>query len=418
MVGISFEDPTLFYILIGSLSGVILVVVVLLFLYIRRRNEIGTGKGLEDSLESYYPPSVESKDDENNLLFVFNTITERQQSSPVARQRSTPNSPAAEEYDDFMLRKSSSYLDLIQPKVSTDLISAKDLDLQLYKDEVQQAESQNSGYGRILLTLLYDPNQELLCLLINCGENLQSKNNSSSISPYLKVCLLPDKKRRMHSKTRKGANPTFDEEFVFSVPGSEIGKRILRIAVCDFDRFSRQTIIGYVMLKMEDYKDMLLSKRDSGEFWAELQDNDAMPGVKKGDLLFSLAHLPTAGRMTLAVIQAKELNASASDKDTGVAVKVNLIVNGKVVKSKKTSTNKSQLDAPIFNESFVFEITNELLDRISFILIVYAYSGNGKRVVGKANTGPYMYSTGTGLTQWNDMLMQPRKAVAEWHKLM
>ena len=103
---------------------------------------------------------------------------------------------------------------------------------------------------------------------------------------------------------------------------------------------------------------------------------------------------------------------------SGVAVKVNLIVNGKVVKSKKTSTNKSQLDAPIFNESFVFEITNELLDRISFVLIVYAYSGNGKRVVGKANTGPYMYSTGTGLTQWNDMLMQPRKAVAEWHKLM
>ena len=99
-------------------------------------------------------------------------------------------------------------------------------------------------------------------------------------------------------------------------------------------------------------------------------------------------------------------------------MKVNLIVNGKVVKSKKTSTNKSQLDAPIFNESFVFEITNELLDRISFVLIVYAYSGNGKRVVGKANTGPYMYSTGTGLTQWNDMLMQPRKAVAEWHKLM
>ena len=253
---------------------------VLLFLYVRRRKEIGTGQGIEDSLEAYYPPSVESKDDESNLLFVFNTITERQQSSPVARQRSTaPNSPA-EEYDDFMLRKSSSYLDLIQPKVSTDLISAKDLDLQLYKDEVQQAESQNSGYGRILLTLLYDPNQELLCLLVNCGENLQSKNSNSSISPYLKVCLLPDKKRRMHSKTRKGANPTFDEEFVFSVPGSEIGKRILRIAVCDFDRFSRQTIIGYVMLKMEDYKDMLLSKGDSGEFWADLQDNDAMVGFR------------------------------------------------------------------------------------------------------------------------------------------
>lgn len=38
----------------------------------------------------------------------------------------------------------------------------------------------------------------------------------------------------------------------------------------------------------------------------------------KGNLLFSIAHLPTAGRMTLAVIQAKEVNASLDDKDTGI----------------------------------------------------------------------------------------------------
>lgn len=88
------------------------------------------------------------------------------------------------------------------------------------------------------------------------------------------------------------------------------------------------------------------------------------------------------------------------------------------MKSKKTSVNKSQLDTPIFNESFVFEISNDVLDRISFVLVVQAYTSNGKRVVGKASTGPYMYSTGIGLTQWNDMLMQPRKAIAEWHKLM
>ena len=30
------------------------------------------------------------------------------------------------------------------------------------------------------------------------------------------------------------------------------------------------------MLRMEDYKDLLLSKGDTGEFWVELQDNDAL----------------------------------------------------------------------------------------------------------------------------------------------
>ena len=33
------------------------------------------------------------------------------------------------------------------------------------------------------------------------------------------------------------------------------------------------------MLKMEDYKDVLSSKGDSGEFWADLQDNDAMVSI-------------------------------------------------------------------------------------------------------------------------------------------
>lgn len=99
-------------------------------------------------------------------------------------------------------------------------------------------------------------------------------------------------------------------------------------------------------------------------------------------------------------------------------MKVNLILNGKVIKSKKTTINKTELGGPVFNESFVFELSNDVLDRISFVLIVYAYNNTGKRIIGKANTGPYMYSTGTGLEQWNDMLLQPRRTIAHWHKLM
>ena len=275
-------DPTLFFVLVGCLSAFLLVILLLLYIYLRRRrkNAAGTGKGMDDGLEPYLPPLSETKDEDNNLLFVFNTITERQQSSMSAPyiQRSCPNSP--DQFDDFMLySRSASYLDLVQPKVtSTGFISAEELDLQMYKDEVQQAESHYNGLGRILISLLYDPNQEILCTLINCGENLESKNNNSSVSPYLKVCLLPDKKRRMHSKTRKGPNPVFDEEFVFSVPSTDLGKRILRIAVCDFDRFARQTIIGYVMVRMEDYREKLQSKGDTGEFWLDLQDNDALVG--------------------------------------------------------------------------------------------------------------------------------------------
>ena len=99
-------------------------------------------------------------------------------------------------------------------------------------------------------------------------------------------------------------------------------------------------------------------------------------------------------------------------------MKVNLVLNGKIVKSKKTTVHKLSLTNPTFNESYVYEITSDLLDRASFIFIVYGYTNSSKRIIGKANTGPYMYSTGTGLTHWNDMLIQPRRTVAHWHKLM
>ena len=48
----------------------------------------------------------------------------------------------------------------------------------------------------------------------------------------------------------------------------------------------------------------------------------------KGNLLFSIAHLPTAGRMTLAVIQAKEVNASLADKDTGTNILKRFKIHG------------------------------------------------------------------------------------------
>ena len=102
----------------------------------------------------------------------------------------------------------------------------------------------------------------------------------------------------------------------------------------------------------------------------------------------------------------------------GVAVKVNFILNGKVVKSKKTSLNKYQLSEPTFNESFVFDVSSDIIERASFVIVVTAYTSNAKRIIGKVNTGPYMYSTGNGLTHWNDMLLQPRSTVSLSHKLM
>ena len=101
-------------------------------------------------------------------------------------------------------------------------------------------------------------------------------------------------------------------------------------------------------------------------------------------------------------------------------MKVSMISGGKSVKTKKTSAfRKRDIANPVFNESFLFDIPNEYMDKISFIMAVCANprSGSSKRIVGRIMVGPYMYSSGDGLAHWNDMLLSPRHSVAHWHEL-
>jgi len=397
--------------LIGCLSALFIFVILIICTYLCKRRDRSRIK-LEKVSTKHEHVEMEG------LLCVGDISIERQQSPVTYYPTSCPSTPPE---SDTGCKRSYSQLDLTSERKVSDYkrrqsLDIADFDLKLYESTPKNDIAPYHGLGRLSLSLTYNKQHEKLTVFVQQAENIQSKNIHAMPCPYLKVCLLPDKKRRMHSKTRKGENPTFNEDFVFSVPQSELPKRVLRIAVCDFDRFSRQNVLGYIVMSMQDHLECLLQNGGTEDMWIELSDNDALPGTNKGEIMFSLSYLPTAGRMTLTVISAKDLNVNK--KDTGIAVKVNLILHGKVAKSKKTSVNKTDLKEPTFNESFVFDIINEMLDRTSFVVTVATYESSGKRVIGKATTGPYMYSTGTGLTQWNDMLLQPRKSVAHWHKLL
>ena len=158
-------------------------------------------------------------------------------------------------------------------------LDPRELDLRLYQTEEETSTSPYMGLGRLSLAMNYDQANEKLTVNIYRGVNIQAKQLSATPSPYLKMCLLPDKKRRMHSKTRKGENPMFNEEFLFSVPICELPKRTLRIAVCDFDRFSRQNVLGYVVIPLENEIESLIQDDGSKEMWVELSDTDAPVSV-------------------------------------------------------------------------------------------------------------------------------------------
>lgn len=84
----------------------------------------------------------------------------------------------------------------------------------------------------------------------------------------------------------------------------------------------------------------------------QLQDN------KLGDICFSLRYVPTAGKLTVVILEAKNLKKMDVGGLSDPYVKIALMQNGKRLKKKKTSIKKCTLN-PYYNESFTFEVPFE-----------------------------------------------------------
>jgi synaptotagmin-1 len=68
------------------------------------------------------------------------------------------------------------------------------------------------------LQLEYDFNSNALAVTVNQAEELPALDMGGTSDPYVKVYLLPDKKKKFETKVhRKTLNPVFNETFTFKV---------------------------------------------------------------------------------------------------------------------------------------------------------------------------------------------------------
>ncbi|XP_078000612.1 synaptotagmin-12-like [Glandiceps talaboti] len=266
--------------------------------------------------------------------------------------------------------------------------------------------------GQIEIVLDYNSEHSRLTITLVQARDLRPIEEAiGSMDTYVKLFLLPDNEPRVQSKVfRKSFNPVYNERFVLEVPQQELEHRALQLGVYYYDKYSRHEAIGEAEMKLGDV-DLI-----PGPFstWLNLVDVNDKP-QDLGDVMFSLSYLPTAERLTVVVVKARNLKWLEDKKSADPFVKVYLLQNGKKVSKKKTVVKRDDR-CPIYNEAMIFSVPSSVLQTITIRITVTERSPDGKNhSIGHVLVGPH--STGSALTHWNQMMTSLRKPVAMWHSL-
>ncbi|XP_055921553.1 synaptotagmin 1 isoform X3 [Eupeodes corollae] len=296
-----------------------------------------------------------------------------------------------------------------------------------YKEKVQpdmeelteNAEEQDDGeskqsevkLGRLNFKLEYDFNSNSLAVTVIQAEDLPALDMGGTSDPYVKCYLLPDKKKKFETKVhRKTLSPVFNETFTFkSLPYADAMNKTLVFAIFDFDRFSKHDQIGEVKVPL-----CTIDLAQTIEEWRDLVSVEG-EGGQLGDICFSLRYVPTAGKLTVVILEAKNLKKMDVGGLSDPYVKIAIMQNGKRLKKKKTSIKKCTLN-PYYNESFSFEVPFEQIQKIQLVVTVVDYDRIGtSEPIGRCILG--CAATGTELRHWSDMLASPRRPIAQWHTL-
>ncbi|KAK1798352.1 hypothetical protein P4O66_007815 [Electrophorus voltai] len=327
-----------------------------------------------------------------------------------------------------------------------------------------------------------------------------ARHDLARSNPYVKMSLLPDHKNsRQTGVKRKTQNPVFEEHFTFQLPFLEAQRRTLLLSVVDFDKFSHHCVVGKVVLPLSEV-DLV----KGGHWWKALNPSSQVSGldlrgdlgfsapgpahggadeneVELGELLLSLNYLPSAGRLNVDVIRAKQLLQTDMCQGSGSGTSYLLHARGQTPPTSSnpgvghlppppsdqgptppTSSNpevrhlpppptprsdtshllqprdpfvKVQLVSglklvktkktscmratidPFYNESFSFRVAHEELSEVSLVFTVYGHNMKSSNDF-VGRVVIGQFSTGPAeTTHWRRLLRSQRTPVEQWHSL-
>ncbi|XP_074061298.1 synaptotagmin-4 [Macrotis lagotis] len=276
------------------------------------------------------------------------------------------------------------------------------------------SEEKQDKLGTLFFSLEYNFEKKAFVVNIKEARGLPAMDEQSMTSdPYIKMTILPEKKHKVKTRVlRKTLDPAFDETFTFyGIPYSQIQELILHFIILSFDRFSRDDIIGEVLIPLSGIEladgRMLMNR--------EIIKRNVRKSSGRGELLISLCYQSTTNTLTVVVLKARHLPKADVSGLSDPYVKVNLYHAKKRISKKKTHVKKCTPNA-VFNELFVFDIPCEGLEEISVeFLVLDSDRGSRNEVIGRLVLGAS--AEGTGGEHWKEICEYPRRQIAKWHML-
>ncbi|KFV16032.1 Synaptotagmin-1, partial [Pterocles gutturalis] len=270
---------------------------------------------------------------------------------------------------------------------------------------------EQTGRGKLQYSLEYNFRAPELRVGVKQAAELKAMDRGGTSDPYVIVYLTSDTKKKYETKVyRKTLNPIFNESFIFQVTQAEVPESTLVMQIYDFNRFAKHDIIGEVRLPLAS-----VSLQHIIEQWSDLAAANKVEEEQLGEICFSLRYVPSTGKLTVLILEAKKLKRMDSDGLSDPFVKVHLILNRKKWKKKKTNVKKNTLN-PYFNEVFVFEVPFDQIQNMDVVISVWDHDKVTKNEpIGKLFLG--CRATGNQLQHWSDMLSNPRRPLTQWHSL-
>ncbi|KAH8395991.1 hypothetical protein KR222_000944 [Zaprionus bogoriensis] len=246
-----------------------------------------------------------------------------------------------------------------------------------------------------------------------------------SLDTFVRIYLVPDHAGGMQTKVVKSTlTPAYNESFNFRLKRQH-GRHSLWFHL--YHNGPAHTLIGEAEMEIGEMARPITT-------WIPLSDSRKC-NARWGELMFSLSYLPTAERLTIVVVKARNLKLDLDAESQSqteqqpdqtvlspsagalqhVFVKVYLMNNDKKVLKKRTSLKRKDR-CPIFNESMIFSVPPQGLTTVQLRLTVFGVTAeNAILPLGHVIAGSC--AVGKGLRHWHQMLSSLRKPVAMWHVL-